>query len=118
MDTSVQRESSKQILKKSVSGIENGIVETLYTRGVHTAQLPSGVYKKIIKTPGRRIRKKKNGKKRHYRIVSISLYERDIQKLEEHVRFLKGRGHTKANKSQVIRFAIDRVAIATMPRAY
>lgn len=43
---------------------------------------------------------------RHYKIVSISLYLEDIERLEDIVKELKARGHTKANKSQVIRTAL------------
>ncbi len=45
-------------------------------------------------------------KPRHYRIVSISLYLDDIERLDGIVKRLKARGHTKANKSQVIRQAL------------
>ena len=45
-------------------------------------------------------------KPQHYKIVSISLYLEDIERLEAHVNTLKKRGHTKANKSQVIRQAL------------
>ncbi len=54
-------------------------------------------------------------KPQHYKIVSISLYNEDIERLEGLVRELRRRGHYKANKSQVIRQALaqldlDRVA--------
>ncbi len=42
----------------------------------------------------------------HYKIVSISLYNEDIERLDGIVQELKRRGHTKANKSQVIRRAL------------
>jgi hypothetical protein len=54
----------------------------------------------------------------HYKIVCISLYTEDIARLEEMVAELKRRGHTKANKSAVIRFALDQVDITKMPKAY
>lgn len=43
----------------------------------------------------------------HYRIVCISLYHRDLERLERLVSELKARGHTKANRSAVIRYALD-----------
>ena len=61
---------------------------------------------------------KKKDKPTHYKIVCISLYTEDIARLEELVAELKRRGHTKANKSAVIRFALDSVDIAKMPKAY
>ena len=43
----------------------------------------------------------------HYKVICISLYSEDISKLNKLVADLKRRGHTKANKSQVIRAALD-----------
>jgi hypothetical protein len=54
----------------------------------------------------------------HYKIVCISLYTRDIERLEELVQELKKRGHTKANKSQLIRAALDQVDLGKIPRGY
>ena len=54
----------------------------------------------------------------HYKVVSISLYNEDIERLETMVAELKKRGHTKANKSQLIRFALDTVDIDKLPRGY
>ena len=54
----------------------------------------------------------------HYKIVCISLYTEDIARLEGLVAALKKRGHTKANKSALIRYALDSVDITKMPRGY
>jgi len=54
----------------------------------------------------------------HYKIVCISLYTEDIERLEGLVAELKRRGHSKANKSAVIRFALDSCDIAKMPKGY
>ena len=48
-------------------------------------------------------------KPKHYKIVSISLYNEDIERLDTIVQELKARGHTKANKSQVIRRALEQL---------
>lgn len=53
----------------------------------------------------------------HYKIVSISLYTEDIERLERMVAGLKRRGHFKANKSQLIRYALSRLDINTVPNA-
>ncbi len=45
----------------------------------------------------------------HYKIVSISLYREDIDRLDRMVRELKRRGVYKANKSQLIRHALQRL---------
>ena len=95
--------------------------ETLYSRAVEPAHLPLGILKSVRKTSRRkgvRRTKYRNSNRRHYKLVCISLYARDIQKLEEHLRYLKGKGYTKANKSQIIRFAIDQVMLDQMPRVY
>jgi hypothetical protein len=52
----------------------------------------------------------------HYKIVCISLYTEDIERLDAMVKELKKRGHTKANKSALIRFALDNVDLAKMPK--
>ncbi len=54
----------------------------------------------------------------HYKIVCISLYTRDIEHLESLVAELKSRGYTKANKSAVIRYALDTVDVGKMPKGY
>ena len=69
---------------------------------------------------GRRPRKKagakvKKAKPTHYKVVCISMYTRDIEALEAKVAELKRRGYTKANKSQLIRFALSQVDIDKLP---
>jgi hypothetical protein len=56
---------------------------------------------------GRRTRAKE--KPTHYRLVCISLYNEDIARLEELVAELRRRGHSRANKSQLIRAALEQV---------
>jgi len=53
----------------------------------------------------------------HYKIVCISLYNEDIAHLEEMVAEIKRRGHTKANKSELIRFALGKVDLDKFPKA-
>jgi hypothetical protein len=53
----------------------------------------------------------------HYRIVSFSLYQEDIARLEALVRRLKELGHSRANKSQVVRYALATVDVEHMPRS-
>ena len=54
----------------------------------------------------------------HYRVVSVSLYLDDIERIDSLVRELKRRGFTKMNRSALIRFAIDTINIDDMPRQY
>jgi hypothetical protein len=60
----------------------------------------------------------KRDKPTHYKIVCISLYTEDIERLESLVAELKRRGHTKANKSQVIRAALDQIDLSRIPKGY
>jgi hypothetical protein len=54
----------------------------------------------------------------HYKIVCISLYVEDIERLDTLVSELKRRGHTKANKSQVIRAALEQIDLDKVPKAH
>jgi len=54
----------------------------------------------------------------HYKVVCISLYNEDIENLEKMVAELKRRGHTKANKSQLIRAALAQVDLGKIPKAF
>jgi hypothetical protein len=67
-------------------------------------------------TPGPQADKKP--KPTHYKVVCISLYTEDIEHLESLVAELKRRGHTKANKSQVIRAALGQIDLAKVPKGY
>ncbi len=63
-------------------------------------------------TPQKRPKKEKPT---HYKVVCISLYTQDIENLEATVAELKRRGHTKANKSQLIRQALRQLDIDKLP---
>lgn len=54
----------------------------------------------------------------HYRVVSVSLYNDDIERIDSLVKELKRRGFTKMNRSALIRYAIDTVNIDDLPRQY
>lgn len=60
----------------------------------------------------------KKARPTHYKIVCISLYTEDIERLDSLVRQLKRRGHTKANKSQVIREALLQIDLDKVPRSH
>lgn len=53
----------------------------------------------------------------HYKIVCISLYVEDIERLDRLVGELKRRGHTKANKSQLIRAALEQIDLEKVNKA-
>ena len=57
----------------------------------------------------KRQRRSTKPKPPHYKVICISMYIKDIENLEAKVAELKRRGHTKANKSQLIRMALNQV---------
>jgi hypothetical protein len=58
----------------------------------------------------------KAAKPTHYKVICISMYTKDLEKLDEVVDALKGRGITKANRSALIRIALEQLDIEKVPR--
>jgi hypothetical protein len=52
----------------------------------------------------------------HYKVICISMYNRDLERLDELVGELKARGLTKANRSALIRAALDQIDLDKVPR--
>ena len=52
----------------------------------------------------------------HYKVICISMYTRDLERLDALVDDLKKRGVTKANRSALIRAALDQVDLEKIPR--
>lgn len=52
----------------------------------------------------------------HYKVICISMYTRDLDQLDAMVEKLKARGLTKANRSALIRYALARVDLDSVPR--
>jgi hypothetical protein len=52
----------------------------------------------------------------HYKVICISLYTKDLVKLDQMVEELKARGVTKANRSALIRVALEQVDLDRVPR--
>ena len=52
----------------------------------------------------------------HYKVICISLYTKDLARLDERVDELKARGVTKANRSALIRVALDQLDLDKVPR--
>lgn len=51
-----------------------------------------------------------------YKIVCISIYHEDVALLEKLVAELRRRGHTRANKSMVIRAALAQIDLTKVPK--
>ena len=62
-----------------------------------------------------RTRRSSKPKPTHYKVICISMYTKDIEHLEQKVAELKRRGYTKANKSQLIRMALNQLDIDELP---
>jgi len=52
----------------------------------------------------------------HYKVICISLYTKDLQRLDALVDELKARGLTKANRSALIRVALEQIDLDKVPR--
>jgi hypothetical protein len=52
----------------------------------------------------------------HYKVICISLYTSDLERLDEMVEELKAMGITKANRSALIRHALATVDLQKVPR--
>ena len=55
-------------------------------------------------------------KPEHYKVICISLYTKDLERLNRLVGELKARGMTKANRSALIRVALDQLDLDKVPR--
>lgn len=52
----------------------------------------------------------------HYKVICISMYTKDLEQLDELVEQLKSRGMTKANRSALIRVALEQLDLDKVPR--
>ncbi len=52
----------------------------------------------------------------HYKVICISMYTDDLERLDEMVEALKARGLTKASRSALIRHALEQVDLQKVPR--
>ena len=59
---------------------------------------------------------KTSSKPTHYKVICISMYTKDLDRLDELVEELKGRGITKANRSALIRVALEQLDLDKVPR--
>ncbi len=52
----------------------------------------------------------------HYKVICISMYTKDLDHLDDLVEKLKVRGITKANRSALIRVALEQLDLDKVPR--
>ena len=66
--------------------------------------------------PPRSVRTPPAPRPTHYKVICISLYTKDLDRLDALVDELKSRGLTKANRSALIRVALDQLDLDKVPR--
>ena len=88
-----------------VSGVLSG---AFYTRGLESESAPpeSSVVRKSDKRTGKGAAVEKPS---HYKVICISMYTGDLERMDSMVDELKGRGLTKASRSALIRAALEQV---------
>ena len=59
---------------------------------------------------------KETEKPTHYKVICISMYTKDLEKLDEMGRRAQEEGLTKANRSALIRAALDQVDLERVPK--
>ncbi len=69
-----------------------------------------------VPVPARARRGAAAPKPAHYKVICISLYTKDLERLDALVDELKSRGVTKANRSALIRVALDQLDLDKVPR--
>ncbi len=52
----------------------------------------------------------------HYKVICISMYTKDLERLDGLVDEMKTRGYTKAKRSALIRAALDQLDLDKVPR--
>ncbi len=76
--------------------------------GEEVAEVLSGTYYKARAVqPRAELRAVEEERPAHYKVICISLYNEDLARLDGMVDELKRRGFTKANRSALIRFALE-----------
>jgi hypothetical protein len=73
---------------------------------------------KTLSPPKKKKRKKKAAKPDHYKVICISMYTDDLERLDAKVAELKESGHRKMSRSALIRFALDHMDLSKLPRSY
>ena len=58
----------------------------------------------------------RDGRPLHYKVICISMYTDDLERLDAMVDRLKARGLTKANRSALIRWALGSVDVDHVPK--
>ncbi len=76
----------------------------------------SGMFYSPEAEPKSRTRSKSAEKPSHYKVICISMYNGDLERLDAMVDELKAMGFTKANRSALIRHALSQVDLNKIPK--
>jgi hypothetical protein len=76
----------------------------------------SGAFYSPGADPPRARKSEPQPKPSHYKVICISLYTKDLERLDGLVDELKARGITKANRSALIRVALEQLDLDKVPR--
>src|SRR5215472_3997875 len=76
----------------------------------------SGAFYAPESRPSRARKAEPAAKPLHYKVICISLYTKDLERLDALVDELKSRGITKANRSALIRVALEQLDLDKVPR--
>jgi hypothetical protein len=97
------------------SEAELGGARMLLDRDEVEGVLSGAFYTPALDPPASRTRPTAE-KPAHYKVICISLYTGDLERLDEMVDELKAMGITKANRSALIRHALTQVDLQKVPR--
>ena len=92
------------------------VAPSLLGRREVASVLPSSSLCSTSPAPGPPQPAERAPKPAHYKVICISLYNDDLQRLDAMVDSLKARGMTKANRSALIRYALSQVDLDSVPR--
>jgi hypothetical protein len=88
----------------------------LFDRDEVSGVLSGAFYSPAPEAPAPKSRTRVQEKPQHYKVICISMYTGDLERLDGMVDELKAMGITKANRSALIRHALANVDLAKVPR--
>lgn len=90
--------------------------------GEEVAEVLSGTYYARDRSSAARLRAAPpaapEARPAHYKVICISMYNDDLQRLDGMVDELKRRGFTKANRSALIRFALEQADLSKVKKGF
>jgi hypothetical protein len=94
------------------AGVHAGLLDRDEVEGV----LSGAFYAPAAAEPRARAAASQPERPLHYKVICISMYTDDLERLDDMVDELKARGLTKANRSALIRHALTQVDLQKVPK--